>query len=214
MTLTEQLQQFKEATMTRLPQSIIQTFEESLEEIAQHQLKEKALPVGAQLPDFSLTDSQENVLHLDQVHTNDFLVLNFYRGGWCPYCNLELRAYEQLKNEFTALGATIVGISAEVPELAAQTIQKNNLSFPVLTDRNAVFMKKLGLVFPLNANMKRDYAGFGMDFTSIHGNTNYELPVPAVYIINKNREIIFVHFEADYMTRIEPQQILTILKKH
>lgn len=213
MTLTNQLKQFRDATMMRMPRSIIQTFEDSLSEIARDGLKNKALQIGDTLPKIILTDNLGGTIKLEDVHQLDYLVLNFYRGGWCPYCNMELRAYESLKNEFADANASIIAISAEVPDLAAKTSQKNAITFPVLTDRDAKFMKEVGIVFRLNEKMKQDYEGFGMDLTQIHGNENYELPVPAVYVINKNREIIFVHFEADYMTRIEPEQILTIIKQ-
>ncbi|TPN84740.1 peroxiredoxin-like family protein [Aquimarina algicola] len=212
MTLTEQLQQFRDATMTRMPKSIIQTFKNDIKEINASRLKENALQKGDIIPDFSLTDNQGNKILLREMVQSEFLILNFYRGGWCPYCNLELQEYERLKDDFKKAGADIIAISAEVEEFATQTTQKNSLSFPVLTDKDAQFMKAIGIVFQLNEQTKKDYAGFGMDFTKIHGNENYELPVPAVYVIDKNREIVFVHFEADYMTRIEPKQILTILK--
>lgn len=213
MTLTEQLKQFREATLTRMPQSIIQTFQDGIQQIKEDQLKENALQKGDSIPNFSLYNIGGQVTPLIDVHQSDFLVLNFYRGGWCPYCNMELREYERLKNDFKKARANIVAISAEIPQLATQTSQKNKLSFPVLTDINAQFMKQIGLVFQLNEKTKSDYASFGMDFQKIHGNEHYELPVPAIYVIDKNFKIVFVHFEADYMTRIEPKQVLTILNK-
>lgn len=212
MTLTKQLKEFHDATMSRMPQSIIQTFNDGIEEIRENGLKESALQKGDAIPDFSFKDIDGNTIQLSDVHQSELLVLNFYRGGWCPYCNMELREYERLKKSFEEQGAKIVGISAEVPQLAAQTTQKNAISFPVLTDVDAQFMKKVGIVFSLNEKTKKDYVGFGMDFTQIHGNENYELPVPAVYVINKDMEIVFVHFEADYMTRIEPEQVLSAIK--
>ncbi len=212
MTLTNQLKEFRDATMNRMPQSIIQTFNDGIKEIKTNQLKENALQMGDTIPDFSLRAIDGNTIQLSDLHESEFLILNFYRGGWCPYCNMELRAYERLKKNFEELGVNIVAISAEISQLAAQTVQKNNISFPVLTDVDAQFMKKVGIVFKLNEKTKKDYVSFGMDFTQIHGNENYELPVPAIYVINKDMEIVFVHFEADYMTRIEPEQVLSIIK--
>ena len=212
MTLTKQLKEFRDATMNRMPQSIIQTFNDGIEEIKSNRLKENALQMGDTIPDFSLRNINGNTIQLSDVHQSKFLILNFYRGGWCPYCNMELRAYERLKKNFEELGVNIVAISAEIPQLAAQTTQKNAITFPVLTDVDAQFMKKVGIVFQLNEKTKKDYVGFGMDFTQIHENENFELPVPAVYVINKDMEIVFVYFEADYMRRIEPEQVLSIIK--
>ncbi|RKR07981.1 peroxiredoxin [Maribacter vaceletii] len=214
MTLTEQLKQVKDTVMMRMPESIIQTFKEAIEEINTNRLKEKALQIGDTITGFSLININGNTVKLEDVFNSEYLVLNFYRGGWCPYCNMELREYERLKDDFKNAGADIIGISAEVPTLASQTKDKNTLSFPVLTDKDAEFMKAIGIVFQLNEKAKKDYVGFGMDFTQIHGNENYELPVPAVYIIDKNRKVIFVHFEADYMTRIEPKEVLNFIKNN
>ena len=86
----------------------------------------------------------------------------------------------------------------------------NNIQFMLAMYSN--FMKELGIVFQINETSKENYKGFGMDFTKIHGNENYELPVPCVYVVNKDWEIVFVHFEEDYMTRLEPTDLLTYLK--
>lgn len=159
----------------------------------------------------NLQNSNGGKLLLSGLVEQEFLILNFYRGGWCPYCNMELREYERLRKSFNELDADIIGISAEILELANQTIVKNTLSFPVLTDINAQLMKAIGIVFQLDEASKREFENFGMDFTKIHGNNNFELPVPAVYVINKEMEIVFAHFEEDYMTRLEPTELLNIL---
>ncbi|WP_075344632.1 peroxiredoxin-like family protein [Tenacibaculum agarivorans] len=212
MLLTKQLNELRDATMNRMPKSIIQNFNDGIEEIKKIGLKEKALQIGDTIPHFSLTDYNNKSIQLTDLNRSNYLVLNFYRGGWCPYCNLELREYERLKEDFAKAGANIIAISAETPELAKQTAQKNTISFPVLTDKDARFMKDLGIVFQLNEKTKKDYEGFGMNFTRIHGNQNYELPVPAVYVIDVNNKIVFIHFEADYMTRIEPSEVLKIIE--
>ncbi|MEM9363010.1 MAG: peroxiredoxin-like family protein [Bacteroidota bacterium] len=212
MLLTRQLEELRNATMDRMPLSIIQTFNDGIEKIKAIGLKEKALQVGDVVPHFSLTDHNGKSVKLTDLHQLGYLVLNFYRGGWCPYCNMELREYERLRGDFEKADTNIVAISAELPELALQTTEKNVVTFPILTDKDAKFMKDLGIVFQLDEKTKKDYEGFGMDFTQIHGNENYELPVPAVYIIDTNKKIVFTHFEADYTTRIEPSEVLRAIK--
>lgn len=214
MTLQEQLQQMRKASMERMPQSIIKVFTDSINNIIKNQLKEKALQVGDAIPDMSLQNINESHSLLSHLIKQDLLILNFYRGGWCPYCNMELREYERLREAFNALDADIIGISAELPELANTTSSKNELSFPVLTDVDAKLMKAIGIVFQLDEASKREFENFGKDFTKIHGNNNFELPVPAVYVINKKMEIVFVHFEADYKSRLEPTDLLNILKNN
>lgn len=212
MTLEEQVKQTRDSIMERMPTEIMQVFENSISEIRANKLKENALQVGAKIPNHSLTDVDGDTVKLKSFIQYDYLILNFYRGGWCPYCNMELREYERLVNDFKEQGVGIIAVSPETPELATETIIKNVLSFPVLTDTNAQFMKKIGLVFKLDEDSKREFVNFGMDFTKINGNENFELPVPAIYVINKEMEVVFVHFEEDYMTRLEPTELLEKMK--
>ncbi|TMM55791.1 AhpC/TSA family protein [Maribacter algarum] len=214
MTLQEQLEQMRNATMERMPRSIIKVFTDSIAEIRKNQLKENALKVGDHVPDMNLQTINGHNSLLSDLIEQEFLILNFYRGGWCPYCNMELREYERLRKAFNELDADIVGISAEIPELAVKTSDKNALSFPVLTDFDAELMKAIGIVFQLDEASKKEFENFGMDFTRVHGNNNFELPVPAVYVINRKMEVVFVHFEEDYMTRLEPTELLNILKNN
>ena len=213
MTLQEQVKQMRDATSERMPKAIIEVFINSISEIKTNKLKESALQVGDKIEDYSLTDIEGKSINLSTFIQSDYLILNFYRGGWCPYCNMELREYDRLKNDFKEQGANIIAISPEIPELANQTTDKNKLSYPVLTDTDSLFMKKVGIVFQLDEDSKREFVNFGMDFTKINGNEDFELPVPAVYVINKNMEVVFVHFEEDYMTRLEPSELLEIIEK-
>ncbi len=214
MTLQEQLTQMRNATMERMPQSIIKVFTDSIDSVKKNQLKKNALQIGDTLPNRNLKNINGDDILLSNLIEQDYLILNFYRGGWCPYCNMELRAYERLREAFNQHRVDIVGISAEIPELVASTTTKNVLSFPVLTDVDAQFMKAIGIVFQLDEASKKEFKNFGIDFFKIHGNNNFELPVPAVYVINKNMQIVYTHIEEDYMTRLEPTELLQKLKNN
>ncbi len=212
MTLQEELQQMKDATMERMPQSVVQVLENSIISIEKQQLKQRALQKGNYIEDLLLTtvDGKESLL--SSFIKGDFLILNFYRGGWCPYCNMELRAYEELHSEFNKLNIDIIGVSSELPSFAKETSNKNAINFPLVVDINAHLMKKIGVVFQLDEAAKREYENFGLDLSKFHGNTNDELPVPAVYVIDKTMKVVFTHFEEDYMTRLEPSILLENLK--
>ncbi|WP_289039692.1 peroxiredoxin-like family protein [uncultured Zobellia sp.] len=214
MTLLEQTEKVRQNVMNRMPQPIIENFKNDIQQLRENKLREKALQIGDHIPNALLTDITGNDFQLASLLSTDYLILNFYRGGWCPYCNMELREYERLKTEFQSYGANILAISAEVPQLAAQTHAKNEITFPLATDKNAVFMKEVGIVFSISEKAQKDFVGFGMDFKNIHGNENFELPVPAIYVIDKNLKIAFVHIEEDYMTRLEPKELLKKLKNN
>lgn len=212
MTLLEQTEKVRQNVMNRMPQPIIENFKNDIQQLRDNKLKEKALQVGDHIPNAVFTDIEGNDIQLESLLSADYLILNFYRGGWCPYCNMELREYERLKTEFQSYGANILAISAEVPQLAAQTHEKNEITYTLVTDKNAVFMKEVGILFSISEKAKKDYVGFGMDLKKIHGNENFELPVPAIYVIDKSLKIVFVHIEEDYMTRLEPTELLKKLK--
>ncbi len=208
MSLKNKLEQITEAGFNKMPQPIAQIIADGITELKNSDLKAKALKVGDNIPNIPLIDSNNNTVALTDFIKEEFLVLNFYRGGWCPYCNLELRAYEQLMPKFNRNKTNIVAISGELPNFTQQTAQKNLLSFPVLTDQDGTLMEALGIKFALGEKLREEYKNFGLDLNRFHGNTNQELMVPAVYIIDKNLKIVFAHIEEDYMTRAEPQEVL------
>ncbi len=202
----------RDATMERMPQPIIQVFKDNINTLRKNKLKENALQIGDKVPNLPLKNIYGSTVLLSDLQQSEFLILNFYRGGWCPYCNLELREYERLRSDFNNVNADIIGISSETPSRANNTTNKNALKFPVLTDVDAQLMKAIGIVFQLDEATKREYENFGMDFTEIHGNNKFELPVPAVYVVNKDMQIVYTHFEENYMTRLEVSELLNILK--
>ena len=212
MALQSDLQQLRDRVMATMPAASIEVFENSLEIIRTDQLKQHALQVGDEVPSMQLLRPDGSTTTLRDLLNRDYLVLNFYRGGWCPYCNLELRAYDQLGEAFGQLGAEVIGISAELPHLAAATSAQNQLSLNVFTDPDAALMKAMGLVFALDPASKAAYRGFGIDLREKHGSDKEELPVPATYVIDRQRRVVLRHFEEDYTTRLEPETLLQQLK--
>ncbi|WP_109437362.1 peroxiredoxin-like family protein [Aquimarina sp. AU119] len=212
MTLKQQLIQISDAGFSRIPKAIAQVLLDGIKEVRLSNLKKNALKKGDYVPDLEVLNSFGISTSIQELVTHKLLIINFYRGGWCPYCNTELRAYEKLKEDFAELGAGIVAISAETPEITIQTSNKNHLSFPVLSDQNAKLMKAFGIVFQLNKKLREEYTNFGINLSEIHDNSNYELPVPAIYVINKDLEIVYDYFEENHMLRLEPKDLLNVLK--
>jgi len=145
---------------------------------------------------------------------SEFLVISFYRGGWCPYCNLELKALQEILPELKELGADLIAVTPETPDNSLTTSEKNELSFSVLSDVNNTYAKSLGLVFQMPENLRELYHSFNLNVDVHNGNKDYELPMPATFIVNEQREIIYSFVPEDYTERLEPEIILNFLKSN
>lgn len=178
------------------------------------EIGKNALNVGDALPDAILTDQTGKEVALSSLLAEGPLILNFYRGGWCPYCNFELRAYQELMPEIKARRATLVGVTPEKPDNALTTIEKNALSFPVLTDAGNAFAKSLGIVFELTDDLKAIYERFGFDLPNLNAQSGWTLPIPAVYVVDADGKILFADIDIDYTRRAEPSDALAVLKQH
>jgi len=186
--------------------------EKATADFAEDGIGKSAHGVGDTLPDATLTDATGKSVTLSSLLANGPLIINFYRGGWCPYCNLELKAYQDLLPEITAAGATLVAISPEKPDNSLSTAEKNALTFPVLSDTGNAFAKSLGLVFELTGDLKSLYEGFGLDLPNANAESGWTLPIPAVYAISADGKILFADVDLDYRRRAEPSQALAALK--
>ncbi len=140
------------------------------------------------------------------------LVISFYRGGWCPYCNLELRAYQEILPEIKNLGAQLVGISPELPDNSISLTEKYSLKFQILSDIENEVAREFGIVYHVEEELQEAYKNLGIDLVSTQGNNNYELPVPATYVVNTNGNVILSYVNTDYTKRLEPSTVLESLR--
>jgi peroxiredoxin len=173
-----------------------------------------ALKVNDSTPDFSLPDAFGHEISLRTLLRTGSVVISFYRGEWCPFCNLELRALQRALPEITRLGANLIAISPEKPDHGIVLTEKNKLTFPVLSDfRNAV-ARKFGIVFRVGdkvQDLSRNV--FRNDLALRNGEDSYELPVPATFVIDGRGIVRFAHVNVDYMTgRAEPEEIIAALE--
>jgi len=173
-----------------------------------------ALKVNDSTPDFSLPDAFGHEISLRTLLGTGPVVISFYRGEWCPFCNLELRALQQALPEITKLGANLIAISPEKPDNGIVLTEKNKLTFPVLSDfRNAV-ARQFGIVFRVGdkvQDLSRNV--FRNDLALRNGEDSYELPVPATFVIDGRGIVRFAHVNVDYMTgRAEPKDVIAALE--
>ena len=167
--------------------------------------------VGDIAPDFELPDALGRTVRSIDLRATGPLVINFYRGNWCPYCNLELRTLQRHLPQITDLGASLVAISPQIPDQSLTTAEKNELAFPVLSDVGNVVARRFGLVFALAEHLRPIYTELGIDLPKFNGTNTFELPVPGTFIIDRNAVIQAVHVDADYKKRMEPARILEVL---
>ncbi len=212
MSLTETLAARKARNAQKIPAEKWAIMEQSTNALKADAPSEAAIKTGDRLPDFNLPDVKGNLIALETFHS-DFLVVSFYRGGWCPFCNFELKALQEILPQLEALDAELVAISPETPDHSLTTAQKNELSFSVLSDVNNTYARSLGLVFQMPEDLQEVYHSFNLKVDQHNGNQDYELPMPATYVINKHREIIYSFIPEDYTERLDPEMILEILTK-
>ena len=175
------------------------------------QTDEQGLREGAKAPDFTLNNQNGIPINLYTLLEKGPVILNWYRGGWCPYCNIALKAFAGIIPEINSEGASFVAISPELPDKSLNTIEKDTLSFMVLSDINNKVGHQYDIVFKLSTETADKYEkGFGL--STYNGNTNNELPIPATYIIDQNGIIRYAYINPDYRHRANPIEVLKKLK--
>ncbi|WP_280254737.1 peroxiredoxin-like family protein [Nocardia wallacei] len=198
---------FQEQYAATLPEDLLQQAQQHAESLSG--LGSDALTTGALAPDFTRTDQRGTPFTLTDALREGPVVLTFYRGGWCPYCNVQLHTLQQALPEFRAHGARLVAISPEPPDDSLTTAERHALEFDVLfDDRNGV-ARAFGLVFTVPEDVRELYRTAGADLTA----TNDELPIPATYVIDTDRRIRYAHVDGDYRHRAEAADILTALSE-
>lgn len=214
MSLKEKIQQFQDEMMKNTPQELLEKLQKSRESIISNNSGIKFLKENEQIPDFSLPNQTDTVTSLEDLIKKGPLVITFYRGGWCPYCNLELQSLQKNLNEIQALGANLIAISPEMPDKSLSVYEKNDLKFSILSDHNNLVAKKFGLVFELSPEVDTMYKNeLNLDLAVNNSVDKSELPIPATYVIGKDKKIKYAFVNLDYTQRAEPSEIINILKK-
>ncbi len=212
MNLQDQITEFQKEFLKDVPDEVLKIILQATEKLAQSGIKNNSLKVGDKAPSFSLPGVNGKPVSSIQLLEKGPLILNFYRGGWCPYCNLELKAYQEILPEIKGLGAQLVAISPNMPDKSLSTIEKNSLTFKVLSDVGNKVTRKFGLLFTLDDNLRPIYKQFGINITEDNGDDSYELPFPATYVVNYDGTIVLAFVDADYTKRLDPMEVLKTLK--
>ena len=211
-TLRDRIAEFTQNMAKHAPPEVVSMLAAEIRKLAESGIANRALAVGARAPDFSLPDARGGKVSLSTLVQTGPTVVTFYRGGWCPFCDLQLRAYQGALTEIRRLGAELVAISPQTPDFAMADVSTKELAFPVLTDAHNHVAKLYGLVFVLSDLMKELQKGFGNPIPKFNGDDSWELPMPGTFVIDKNRVVRLAHVDPDYMKRLEPAAILDSLR--
>ena len=211
--LSQQLRQFQEQLAVQLPQEAHARLCSAIDSLVESHPAAAALRTGSLAPDFSLPALGGGIVTLSRLVLNGPVVLVFYRGSWCPYCDLQLRAYARMLPDLTRLNARLVAISPQRPTVEVpNAAEHRKLGFPILFDSGNVVARSYGLIYSVEELMRTVLSGFGLDLGAINGSEQWELPVPATFVVTDGLQIRWSHVEADYRLRAEPDDILRALE--
>jgi peroxiredoxin len=212
-TLAEQIASFQQELLPNVPQEIMQSLTEEMAKLLESGIAQAAIGVGDHFPAFALPDADKQPKSLSTLLEGGPVVINFYRGAWCPYCNLEMNALQQRLPDIRAAGATLVAISPQTPDFSFDQVTKARLDFDVLSDVGNVLSRKCGLVFTLPERLRPIYQAWQLDIPAHNSDDSYELPIPATYILNQDGSIRYAYVNMDYTQRLEPDVIIEQLNK-
>ena len=170
-----------------------------------------ALNVGAKMPAFTLNDSLGKPVSSKALLKQGNLVVVFYRGAWCPFCNKYLHTLQQNLSAIKQNGGQLVAISVEPADRSMAIAKKNELQFTVLSDPHLNVARSFNIVYQLPAETDEKYKGYGIDLVKYNSTEKPELPISATYVINKKGEIVYAYVEPDYKKRAEPDAIIAAL---
>ena len=212
MGLDQQLADFKAEFLRTAPAGRATLYEAKIEELRSSFALKAAVGVGAIAPAFRLPDVKGHPVSLADLLRRGPVVVTFYRGGWCPYCNIQLRAYQAVLPQIAALGARLVAISPQLPDQSLSTAQANELTFEVLSDVGNHAARRFGLVYALPDELRAALRSNNKALPGINGDESWELPLPATYVIARDGRIALAYIEVDYRKRLEPEAILDALR--
>ena len=208
----ENLQGLLQQLGQMLPEDKLAIFNNDAKQLGEKYVSALKLKTGDNIPLFSLPNAAGKTINIKDVLQSGAVVLTFYRGTWCPYCNLQLKNYQQILPEIKQAGAQLVAISPMTPDNSLQMKDSNELQFEVLSDVGNKVARQFTTVFTNPRSSIQAMADLGYDFHSFYGDDSAELPVPATFVIARDGTILFAESEGgDYRKRVEPRAILDAL---
>lgn len=209
--LTATLAAMREASTSRIPEDIRAILGQANDDLAATGIVEKAIKKGGTLPAFSLTNQDGETVNSAELLAKGPLVISFFRGLWCPYCNAELKALTAAESDIAAKGATLVVISPQTQQAAAKTRAENGLNADILVDSGNDYADVLGIKFALIPAVKEIYSKFGIDLPAANGDDSWTLPVPTRLVVGTDGSVLYSAIDVDYTHRPEPSETVAAI---
>ena len=209
--LKETIAAYDAAKQEKVPAAILATMDQATQELKRSGIEDRALRTSDTVPDFELPNQHGERRRLSDYLAKSPVVLNIYRGGWCPYCSMEMKALHDVLPDIQSRGARLVGMAPETPEKAMSTAERHDIAIDILSDQGNQVAEQMGLVFELPEALRPIYEQFGTDLEAYNGDNSFKLPVPATYIIGQDGVIAYDFVNADYTQRLEPSEIVAKL---
>ncbi|MEV4555424.1 peroxiredoxin-like family protein [Kitasatospora sp. NPDC049285] len=211
MSVNAELRAFFESRQKQVPEDVRAVMRRANEELAASGQAERAVAAGDRAPGFALSSATGRQVELAELLADGPVVLTFYRGAWCPYCNIALRSLQQHHEEIVARGARLVAVSPQTPDESLTLREKAELGFEVLSDLGSDTAKQYGLAFDLPDDLAALYQRIGIDLHRSNGGHPRTLPIPATYVIDQAGTVRWAFVDTDYTRRAEPADILAAL---
>jgi peroxiredoxin len=213
MTVQTQLDGFRISWEARVDETISALVRGDISDLHNSGILDRAAKVGDPWPTTqNLVDPHGKPLDLRVLIEQQNTIITFYRGGWCPYCNLELRAYQEMLEKIHQAGGTLVAVSPELPDHTLTTTEKNDLHYAVASDVGGVLARALGIRFTLSDSVRPFYEKAGHALPERNGDGVWALPMPATFVVERGGRIAASFIEPDYRKRMEPLEALNALR--
>lgn len=213
MEFQERLEKIKERIEGNMPPAYLKIMHKATRDLEQSEIPSKVLKVGDQAPVFELINQENEKISSKEMLSKGKLILTFYRGVWCPYCNADLANLKKYLPVFEEHNATLLGVSPELPQYLKKITAMQKLNFDILHDDRNMLAEKFGLKFYYPEDLKELYRDkFNINLEVQQGNAEWALPMPARFIIDQNGIIQYAESKADYRNRPNPDELIDVLK--
>lgn len=210
--LTVELARLRRLRGKVIPPDVVAHMDQATMALVGSRATDRAVHVGTRAPHFTLPNTAGKDISLERLLNEGAVVLSFYRGVWCPFCNLELRALQQSAAEITRLGARLVAISGQTPDNSLSMAEKNGLTYEVLSDVGLTVARSYGLVFELPEYLQADYRELGHPLSQFNGTDQNTLPIPGTFVIDPAGIVRYAYVNPNYMYRADPAAVIAALR--